>query len=89
MQIVTAINLKEALNKMGIQLIGQKVYLTTKYYQGVWGVIKYYDGEHYHVAVWGDPTHTIMLYENQFIINEQKEVGKGMCNYPLADKKSL
>ena len=39
---------------MESKLIGKKVIITNRdhYLFGEWGIVKYYDGERYHVAPW-------------------------------------
>jgi len=37
-------------------------------YNGEWGIIKYFDGEYYHIAIADDTEHLVIFQRNEFRI---------------------
>lgn len=56
------------------KLIGKKVYITDKdsIYYNEWGIIKYYDGECYHIAIANGDDSLPIFNRDQFIIKRTK-----------------
>lgn len=52
---------------MKSDLIGKEAIITDKdsYLNGEWGIIKYYDGEYYHIAPWNG-TETMVFRRKEF-----------------------
>ena len=50
------------------KLIGKEAKITTKdsWYYGEYGIIKYFDGEYYHIAITGDNSNMCIFTRNEF-----------------------
>jgi len=55
------------------KLIGKKVYITDKdsIYYDEWGIIKYYDGEYYHIAIANGVDSLPIFKRNEFKVKKQ------------------
>ena len=58
-------------------LLGKKVYITDpeSVYYGEWGIIVWYDGDTYHIAIAEDKHHSVIFNRNQFRIPRPKKAG--------------
>lgn len=51
---------------------GKQVDIKTGMYKGEWGVITLYDGEYFHVALWGDTNTCLVFTRNEITIRRNK-----------------
>lgn len=59
--------------KNGNDLVGKKVTIKCKesMYNGAWGVIKHFDGEYYHIAMWNGNEELLVFERNEFKVERQ------------------
>lgn len=64
--------MREKINevKSGQNLIGKLVKIKSRDsdYDGEWGVIKYFDGDDYHIAPWNDSRMAMIFSRNEFVV---------------------
>ena len=55
------------------KMIGKKVYIIDKnsFYYNEWGIIKYYDGEYYHIAIANGEDILPIFKRNEFKVKKQ------------------
>lgn len=63
--------------KSANELIGKTVTIKCGMYKGEWGVIKYYDGEHFHVALWNG-TSQLVFGRDEFTLQKAKKTAKSV-----------
>lgn len=59
--------------KSGNNLIGKTVTIKCKdsIYNGEWGVIKHFDGEFFHIALWNDEDSMLIFYRSEFKVSRK------------------
>lgn len=60
---------------MKSKLIGREVTITSKdsWAYGEWGIIKFYDGEDYHIALYNDDKMALVFSRNEFRVKRNKK----------------
>lgn len=53
-------------------LIGKEVTITAGWSKGEWGIVKHYDGDLYHIALWNGDTATVFA-RNEFRVKREKK----------------
>lgn len=58
------------------KLIGKEAKITNKdsWYYEEYGIIRYFDGEYYHIAITGDDNNLCVFERNEFKVRKDKKI---------------